>query len=105
VLIIAYFNGSQCVYPLVMVIIPLVMAQVYIVSRWPSFMANAKIFACCMNNAMRTMPCLDAVLTIVLVGAYRNAIVKWFTSGYTKFNKMIGQKQANVLRRVTVFKI
>ena len=81
-------------------VIPLTMAQIYIATKCPSFMADYEMPTCFLNNAIWIMPCFDAILTMLLIAPYRNAIVTWLKWGYEKSKEILLPARLN---RVTCY--
>ena len=63
-------------------------------------MADSGMLACLLSNAIQVMPCLDAILTMILIGPYRNAIIAWAKTGGKKLKHVLWLKRQH---RVSLF--
>jgi hypothetical protein len=66
----------QCLYPALLAAVPMITAMTYLLFGWSPFHVDGDYFYCIVSRLMLSMPCFDAVVTLVVVAQYRKAIVK-----------------------------
>ncbi len=79
------FATSQCLLLIALGLVPVTFVAVYSSFGWPNFQGS-EFFACSLTTGSLIIPTFDAIVTILVVGPYRDAVknyaksfVKWFS--------------------------